>query len=291
MKFYSSSFYYSLLLRLSLWFILSSFFVYGVRKRSSFFFFFFVHGYLVFLTPCVERGIFPVGLSWHYFWFIQLWDFIPLVDSAADSMRPGMFFRVSFFNFQPFSCLLPAIYFSPREDARALMRDHHRLPCDVIKTLKIKGAFRDGASSGLLCWLLFSMWPPALLYLQAGGTAWALHVAPLSCASFPPAIPQPWIWIVVICLDISCVHPQVANMHFIEWKTPDFQITQGMILKYYVFLMLDIPTIRGADYTSKIYLHFVLFPSSPFSHSCLVHIISLLDFWTLFSSQIPEGSF
>lgn len=39
------------------------------------------------------------------------------------------------------------------------------------------------------------------------------------------------------------------------------------------------------------YLHFVLFPSSPLSHSCLGHIISLLDFQTLFSSQIPEGSF
>ena len=36
-------------------------------------------------------------------------------------------------------------------------------------------------------------------------------------------------------------------------------------------------------------LHFVLCPSSPPSHSCLGHIISLLDFRTLFSSQIPEG--
>ena len=113
MKFYSSRFYYSLLLHLSLWFILISFFVYGVRKRSSFFFFFFfAHGYLVFLTPCVERGIFPVGLSWHYFWFVKLWDFLPLVDSAADSTRPGMFFKEShslIFNHSLVCCLLSTL--------------------------------------------------------------------------------------------------------------------------------------------------------------------------------------
>ena len=78
------------------------------KEEVQLFFFFFAHGYLIFLTPCVERGIFPVGLSWHYFWFIQLWNFLPLVDSAADSTRPGMFFKEShslIFNHSLVCCL------------------------------------------------------------------------------------------------------------------------------------------------------------------------------------------
>lgn len=77
-------------------------------KETVQLFFFFAHVYLVFLTPCVERGIFPVGLSWHYFWFIKLWDFLPLVDSAADNTRPGMFFKEShsfIFNHSLVCCL------------------------------------------------------------------------------------------------------------------------------------------------------------------------------------------
>lgn len=49
------------------------------------------------------------------------------------------------------------------------------------------------------------------------------------------------------------------------------------------------PSACHAEYTSQT-LHAVLF-SLPISHACLGHIVSFPDFWTLFSSRIPERSF
>lgn len=144
----------------------------------------------VFLVDC---------LGTDFILFFKLWGFLPLIESAADSTRPDMFFlKPHFLIFQKFFCPPPAVYVSRREDACTLAWDHCRLLFDVIKALgkKKKKELLETASPGSLCWLLFFLWP--LPFLALGQE---------NCLSFLPGSPLAYLPRALGLNDLSLPRP------------------------------------------------------------------------------------
>lgn len=131
--------------------------MYSVRKGPNFF----SGGQPILLAPiCGKEYFFSLDCLGTVFCFFvcfffpltfKLRGFLLLVESASDSTRSSMFLK------KPHSLIFSNSLFCRSLSTlapgrmRALVWDHHGLPLHVIKTLKIKGAFRDYASPGLLC--------------------------------------------------------------------------------------------------------------------------------------------